>query len=92
MAATLSDDERPQGQAPTTLAEAQEMLWRERPARDAEPLVWVEFHRHSAQVYGRMAMVDQRHRHEATQCAGLEIRRARDIEHHLERGLNGGDQ
>jgi hypothetical protein len=68
---------------PATLAEAHEVLWRERPKRDAEPLVWVAFHRHSAEVYARVAKVDLQHRYEATQWAGIEIRRARDIEHGL---------
>jgi len=77
-------DSAPEQQnTPATLAEAHEVLWRQRPAQDAEPLVWVEFHRHSAEVYAQTAKVDLRHRYEATQCAGLEIRKARDIEHRL---------
>lgn len=68
---------------PATLAEAHEVLWRERPKRDAEPLEWAAFHRHSAEVYAHAAKVDQRHRYEASQWAGLEIRKARDIEHRM---------
>lgn len=69
--------------APSTLAEAHDVLWRDRPARDADPQVWVDFHRHSATVYSRTSEVDQRHRFEALQCAAIEIRKARDIEHQL---------
>lgn len=90
MAAKLSDGERPrQLQAPSTLAEAHEVLWRQRPARDADPLVWVDFHRYSASVYGQVSKVDLRHQHEATQCAGIEVRRAREIEHRLNPQLDG---
>lgn len=84
----MSSD-RPMGSAPerqdipATLAEAHEVLWSGRPARDADPLVWVEFHRHSSEVYAKTAKVDPRHRHEALACAGMEIRKARDIEHRL---------
>lgn len=74
---------RGQSVAPSTLAEAHEVLWRQRPSRDASPTEWAAFHRHSADVYLRTAQVDLRHRHEATQYAGIEIRRARDIEHVL---------
>jgi hypothetical protein len=31
-----------------------------------------------------VSKVDERHRYEALQCAGLEIRKARDIEHQLD--------
>jgi hypothetical protein len=65
------------------LTEAHDVLWRQRSARDADPLVWAEFHRHGATVYAQAAEVDLRHRHQALQCAGLEIRKARDIEHQL---------
>jgi hypothetical protein len=34
-------------------------------------------------VYERTSKVDLRRRYEALQCAGLEIRKARDIEHRL---------
>lgn len=67
-------------QQPATLAEAHDVLWRRRPKQDAHPLEWVAFHRHSAQVYSETAKVDVRHQHEATQYAGIEIRRAREIE------------
>jgi hypothetical protein len=89
VAATLSDGERPLEQVPSTLAEAHEVLWRQRPARDADVSEWIAFHRHCATVYSQTAKVDLRHRHEATECAGLAIRRARTIED----GLNttGGD-
>lgn len=68
---------------PSTLAEAHEVVWRRRPRRDADPLEWVAFHRHSAKVYSETAKVDLRHHHEATQYAGLELRRAREIEDRL---------
>jgi hypothetical protein len=76
---------------PTTLAEAHEVLWRQRPAREADPSEWVAFHRHSASVYTQTAEVDTRHRHEAIQCAGMEIRKARDIEHRLDPTLGDGE-
>jgi hypothetical protein len=74
---------------PATLTEAHDVLWRQRPAKDADPQEWVAFHRHSAQVYTQTSKVDVRHQHEAMQCAGLEIRKAHDIEHQL--NLDGGD-
>jgi hypothetical protein len=74
---------RKQQSAPASLAEAHEALWRQRPAQDAEPLVWVAFHRCSAEVYARAAKADPEHKTEALQYAGMAIRRARDIEHRL---------
>jgi hypothetical protein len=76
---------------PSTLTEAHALLRRLRPAQDADPSEWVKFHRHCARVYGQVAKVDRRHQHEAAQCAGLEIRKARDIEYQLNPGLDGGD-
>jgi hypothetical protein len=73
----------PADQQPQTLADAHEFLWQTRPKRDADPLKWAAFYRHSAQVYAATAKIDLRHRHEATQCAGLEMRKALDIEHRL---------
>lgn len=86
VSATLPQcDSAPEQQkTPATLTEAHDVLWHQRPARDADPLVWVDFHRRSARVYGQVAGIDVRHRHEAIQCAGMEIRKARDIEHQLE--------
>jgi hypothetical protein len=80
-----------QSVAPATLAEAHEVLGRLRPARDAGPLEWVAFHRKSALVYSQTASVDLRHRHEALQCAAIEVRKARDIEHRLNPALDGDD-
>jgi hypothetical protein len=74
---------------PSSLYEAHESLWRQRPSRDAEPAVWIAFHRRSAEVYAATAKVDVRHRHEATQCAAIEIRRAREIEHRIDPDLDG---
>jgi hypothetical protein len=65
---------------PVTLAQAHEVLMRLRPRHEAEPLLWVEFHRHSAEIYAEVAKVDQAHRNEAGYWAGVEIRRAREIE------------
>jgi hypothetical protein len=72
-----------QPKTPATLEEAHDVLRRLRPAQHADPLVWVDFHRHSAKVYEQTSKVDLRHRYEALQCAGMEIRKARDIEHRL---------
>lgn len=83
---------QPAIQQPSTLAEAHEVLWQQRPKRDADPLEWVAFHRRSAEVYSRTARIDLRHQHEATQCAGIEIRRARDIEHRLNPDLDEDDE
>lgn len=69
---------------PRTLAEAHEVLWQQRPNRDANPSEWIAFHRRSADVYVRTAKVDGGHRQEATQCAVMEIRRAREIEHRID--------
>jgi hypothetical protein len=65
------------------LADAQEELWRERPASDADALVWVDYHRRCAKVYAQVSTVDVEHRSEALTCAGMEIRKARDIEYRL---------
>lgn len=65
---------RDQQVVPSTLAEAHEVLWRQRPARDADPLTWVDFHRRSATVYAQTSEIDVRHKHEALACAGMEIR------------------
>jgi hypothetical protein len=67
-------------QKPATLDEAHEVLWRQRPSRDADAREWIAYHRHSADVYSRTAKVDLRHQHEATQYAGLEIRNALRLE------------
>jgi hypothetical protein len=64
------------------------MLIHARPAHDAGPSEWITFHRRSAEVYARTAKVDVRHQHEATQYAGMEIRRAREIEHRLDPTLD----
>src|SRR5262245_30238730 len=77
------DSARERQKIPTSLAEAHEVLWRQRPAWDAAPLVWVDFHRQAAKVYAETSAVDVRHKHEALACAGMEIRKARDIEHRL---------
>jgi len=71
---------------PSTLAEAHEVLWRQRPVGYADPEKWAAYHRHCAEVYAQTAKVDLRHQHEAIQCAGLEMRKARDIEHQLNPG------
>jgi hypothetical protein len=77
------DSAREDQKIPATLAEAHELLWQRKPAWDADPLVWVEFHRHSATVYAMASTVDVRHKREALTCAGMEIRKARDIEYRL---------
>jgi hypothetical protein len=79
---------RGQQAVPASLFEAHEVLWRQRPSRDADPVEWVAFHRRSAAVYAEIAKVDVRHRHEATQYAACEIRRAREIEHRLDPSLD----
>jgi hypothetical protein len=67
------------------------LLWHQRPAKEADPMEWVEFHRRGARLYAQAARNDPRHRHEASQCAGLEIRRARDIEHRINPDLDEDD-
>lgn len=79
---------RDQRTAPASLTEAHEVLRRQRPSRDAAPSEWVAFHRRSADVYAATAKVDLRHQHEATQYAGIEIRRAREIECRLDPSLD----
>lgn len=85
MSVTLSQDDSAQQlhDTPGTLADAHDVLWRQRPPRDADPMVWIAFHRRSAIVYVRVAAVDTARRSEAQQCAGMEIRKAREIEHRL---------
>lgn len=73
---------------PRTLAEAHELLTHTRPKHDADPLVWVAFHRRAAEVYAHAAKVDLNHRHEASHWAGAEIRHAREIEHRLDPSLD----
>jgi hypothetical protein len=65
---------------PATLAQAHEVLLRSRPRHEAEPDVWVAFHRHCAEMYAAVAKIDTGHRHEAGYWAAAEIRRAREIE------------
>jgi hypothetical protein len=77
-----------QAVVPSSLFEAHEVLWRQRPSRDADPAVWIAFHRRSAEVYAATAKVDVRHRHEASQCAAIEIRRAREIEHRIDPAID----
>ncbi|GAB1515315.1 AMED_5909 family protein [Actinophytocola sp. KF-1] len=76
--------------APSSLFQAHEELWRQRPAHDATPAEWATFHRHSAEVYAAAAKVDEPNRGEASQYAVFAIRRAREIEHRL--GLDGDDE
>lgn len=82
MSVTLPQEDTAWDQ-PATLADAHEELWHRRPAWDAEPRVWVEFHRYCARVYGQVSNVDVEHKSEALTCAGMEIRKARDTEHRL---------
>ena len=90
MPVTVSDRGSPPEQHSTvaTLPEAHELLLRQQPSEDANPLEWVSFHRYSATVYSKTAAIDQRHRREALCCAGMEIRKARDIEHRLDPQLD----
>jgi uncharacterized protein YecT (DUF1311 family) len=78
----------PGDQRPRTLLEAHKAVWQQRPGLDADPSAWVAFHRRSAGVYAAAARVDGGHRREASQCAVMEIRRAREIEHRLDPGLD----
>lgn len=64
------------------------MVSRQRPGLDADPSVWIAFHRRSADVYAWVAKVDGGHRGEASQCAVMEIRRAREIEYRLDPSLD----
>jgi hypothetical protein len=77
------------GKKPSTLDEAHDVLWRQRPPRDAAPRVWAAFHRHSAKVYAQTAELDVRHRYEALQCAGIETHKAHGIEKSL--GIDSED-
>lgn len=70
--------------APSSLFEAHEALWRQRPSHDAAPTEWAAFHRRSAEVYAAAAKVDVPNRSEASQYAAFAIRRAREIEHRLD--------
>jgi hypothetical protein len=81
---------RDQRVVPATLLEAEEVLWCQRPARDADPSAWVAFHRHCADVYARTSEVDTKHKYEALAYAGMEIRKARDIEHRLNPEVDDG--
>ena len=68
--------------------EAHEAVSRLRPGLEADPSVWVAFHRRSAGVYASAARADGGHRGEASQCAVMEIRRAREIEYRLDPSLD----
>jgi hypothetical protein len=74
--------------APSSLFDAHEVLWRQRPSHDAAPAEWAAFHRHSAEVYAAAAKVDVSNRQEASQYAVFAIRRAREIEHRLDPALD----
>lgn len=87
-----SDSVREQQHAPATLADVHEALRRLQPAEDADLLEWVKFHRYSASVYAQTAKVYARYRDESQQCAGTEIRKARDIEHWLKPDLDSDEE
>ena len=76
--------------APSSVFEAHEALWRQRPSHDAPPAEWAAFHRHSAEVYAAAAKVDAPNRQEASQYAVFAIRRAREIERRLDPTLDDG--
>lgn len=82
-ALTGSDSIPKQQYAPSTLADVHEVLWRQRPDHDSDLSEWVKFHRYSASVYSQTAQVYARYQNESQQCAGVEIRKARDLEHWL---------
>lgn len=90
MSVTVSERGSPPEQHRTvaTLPEAHELLLRQQPSEDAEPLAWVSFHRYSATVYSQTAAIDHLRRREALTRAGMEIRKARDIEHRLDPQLD----
>lgn len=73
---------------PRTLVEAHAVVSRLRPGLDADPSVWVAFHRRSAVAYAAVAKVDGGHRREASAYAVMEIRRAREIEYRLDPSLD----
>jgi hypothetical protein len=60
----------------TTLAKAHEVLFSLRPAQEAKPELWREYHLRCARVYAQVADVDRGHHHEAVYWAGREHRRA----------------
>jgi len=64
---------------PKTLMQAHEQLVRDRPARDASPLAWLAYYRHSVAVYERIAKVDPCHDAEARYWAQREQARAQQI-------------
>lgn len=74
--------------APSSVFDAHEALWRQRPSHDAAAAEWAAFHRHSAEVYSAAARVDAPNRQEASQYAVFAIRRAREIEHRLDPSLD----
>lgn len=79
----LDDSAEHEPEPSATLADVHEVLWHRQPASDADRLVWVDFHRNNVNVYLDIAAVDVEHRHEAKMYAGMEMRKAREIEHRL---------
>lgn len=69
---------------PASLAEALELVVRERPARDAGPREWIKFHHRNASMYAQMMKVDPKFKFEASVYSSGSMRIAREIEH-----LNG---
>lgn len=52
-----------------SLQQAQELLSREWPGRDATPAAWLAHHRRAAELYAHVAEVDQGHHYEALHWA-----------------------
>lgn len=66
--------------APRTLAEAGEALWRIRPGEQAPLVEWLAYYQRSAVVYAEIAEIDRSHHHEALYMAGESRKRAEEIE------------
>lgn len=65
------------GCAVLTLRQAQEMVRREWPGRDAPDSAWLAYHQRAAQLYAQVARHDLDHHHEALFWAAQEQEAAR---------------
>lgn len=62
-----------------TLRQAEELLIREWPGRNATGAAWLAYHQRAAELYARVADVDPDHHHEALYLAAQEEQSARAL-------------
>jgi len=64
---------------PRTLRAAHEVASNRRPDAEANPVVWLAFHRANARMYQTISDVDRWHHHEALYWADYERRKVAEV-------------